>query len=468
MGTLNSALALAQQALMANQTALNITSNNVANQNTAGYTREVATWTENDSVTIGNLTLGMGASVGAAASQRDRVLEQRLQQQIQVQSQSQTLEDALNQVQNIFALSSSSGSASTTTLGSALNNFYNALSSLTGNPSDSATRQKVISAASNLVGAFNTPANQMAGVSADLDKQVSGYVDTVNGLLSTIATLNQKISSTSPNADAGVLEDQRQQAIAQLSQYVGLDQITNENNQITLTTTNGAVLVSGAQAYSMGKTTVGGETHILAGIPATDVTSGLTGGAIGGALQARDQMLPQYQSSLDELAFDVATQVNQTNALGLDGNGNPGGNIFQLPATASGAAALIGMATTDPQAIAAAAVGEGSTGTGNAQLLAGLSSSASVAGTTPLEFLTSLLGQIGNASASAASDNTTQQATLSQLKSQRNSLSAVSLDEEAANLTQYQRAYEAAAKLFSITDEMMATALNLGVTTAVS
>ena len=93
MGTLNSALALAQQALMANQTALNITSNNVANQNTPGYTREVATWTENDSVTIGNTTLGTGASVGTAASQRDRVLEQRLQQQIQVQSQSQSLED---------------------------------------------------------------------------------------------------------------------------------------------------------------------------------------------------------------------------------------------------------------------------------------------------------------------------------------------------------------------------------------
>jgi flagellar hook-associated protein 1 FlgK len=468
MGTLNSALALAQQALTANQTALNITSNNVANQNTPGYTREVATWTENDSVTIGNLTLGTGASAGAAVSQRDRILEQRLQQQIQVQSQSQTLEDALNQVQSIFALSSSSSSASSTALGTALSNFYNALSSLTANPSDSSTRQKVISAATNLVGAFNSTANQMAGISTDLDRQVSGYVDTVNGLLSTIATLNQKISSTSPNTDAGVLEDQRQQAIAQLSQYVGLDQITNEDNQITLTTTNGAVLVSGSQAYAMSKSVVGGKTDIVAGIPATDVTADLTGGAIGGALQARDQLLPQYQNALDELAFDVATQVNQTNSLGLDGNGNPGQAIFQLPSSAAGAAALIGMATTDPQSIAAAAVGEGATGTGNAQLLAGLGSSASVAGSTPLDFLTGLLGQIGNAAASAASDNTTQQTTLSQLRSQRNALSAVSLDEEAANLTQYQRAYEAAAKLFSITDEMMASALNLGVTTAVS
>lgn len=468
MGTLGSALALAQQALMANQTALNITSNNVANQNTPGYTREVAVWQENDSVTIGNITLGQGANVGQAASQRDRILEKRVQQQTQVQAQSQSLEDALNQVQSIFGLSSSSSSASTTALGTALNGFYNALSSLTANPSDSATRQKVISAASNLVGAFNSASNQMAGVASDLNQQVSGYVDNVNGLLSTIATLNQKISTTSPNGDAGVLEDQRQQAIAQLSQFIGLDQITTENNQITLTTTDGSVLVSGGDSYAMSTSQVSGNTHITAGIPPKDITGSLTGGALGGTLEARDQLLPQYQSSLNELAYDIATQVNQVNAQGLDGNGNPGGAIFQLPPTANGAAALIGMATTDPKSIAAAAVGEGSTGSSNALLLAGLANGTTVSGQTPLEFLTSLMGQIGSAASAASSDNTVQQATLSQLTSQRNALSGVSLDEEAANLTQYQRAYEAAAKLFSITDEMMASALNLGVTTAVS
>jgi flagellar hook-associated protein 1 FlgK len=468
MGTLNSVLALAQQALMANQAALNITSNNVANQNTPGYTREVVTWQENDSVTIGSVMVGGGVSVGAAASQRDRILEKRVQQQIQTQGQSQTLEDALNQIQSIFGLSSSSSSASSTALGSALNDFYNALSSLTANPADTATRQKVLSAASNLVGAFHSASNQMAGVAEDLNQQVSGYAGTVNGLLSTIATLNQKISSTSPNSDAGVLEDQRQQAIAQLSQYIGLDQITNEDNQITLTTTNGALLVSGAQSYAISTTQVSGKTHLLAGIPATDVTAGLTGGALGGALEVRDQLLPQYQSALDQLAYDAATKVNQVNEQGLDGNGAPGQAIFDLPASANGAASQIAMATNDPQAIAAAAVGEGTQGSSNALLLAGLANGADVAGKTPSDFLTAMLGQIGSAAGAASSDNTAQQATLSQLTSQRNALSGVSLDEEAANLTKYQRAYEAAAKIFSIIDELMASALNLGVTTGVS
>jgi len=467
MGTLNSALALAQQALMNNQAALNTTANNVANQNTPGYTRQVAIWQENDTVRIGNTDLGQGSTVGQA-SQRDRVLEQRVQQQTQTQTQSQALENALNQVQNIFGLSSNQDSASTTALGSALNDFYGALSSLTANPSDSAARQKVISTAQNLVGQFNSASNQMASVSNDLNQQASGDVDAINGLLGTIATLNKKIASASPNSDAGTLEDQRQQAITQLSQYIGLDQITNEDNQITLTTTGGALLVSGGDSYKVSTTSVLGKTNIMAGNPPKDVTDNLTGGDLGGVLQVRDKMLPQYQNALDELAYEVGNQFNQINELGLDGNGNAGQAIFDLPGSSAGAAGQIGMATTDPQAIAAAATGEGATGASNAQKLADLATSATVSGKTPSDFLTTLMGEIGTDTAAASSDNTAQQGILSQLTSQRNSLSGVSLDEEAANLTQYQRAYEAAAKIFSITDEMMAAAINLGVTTTVS
>lgn len=468
MGTLTSLMGLAQQALMANQAALNVISNNVANQNTPGYTRQVVNLQQNDSVTIGNLVVGGGVSAGQAISQRDRVLEQRVQQQTQVQAQSQALSDALNQVQNIFGLSSTSTSASSTQLGSALDSFFNAVSSLTANPADTPTRQKVISAAQSLVSAFNSASNQMAAALPSLNAKVSGDVSGINGLLSTIASLNQKIASTSPNGDAGTLEDQRQQAIAQLSQYVGLNQITNENNQITLTTTNGVVLVSGGQANALNTAQVAGVTHVMAGTPPSDITAGLRGGDLGGVLQARDGIIPQYLSALDQLAYQVGRQVNQINAQGLDANGNPGQAIFKIPSSASGAASQIAMATTDPNAIAAAATGEGATGSSNAQLLAGLATGTSFSGTSPSGSLTNLLGQIGSAASAAATDNTAQQATLSQLTSQRNSLSGVSLDEEAANLTNYQRAYQAASKIFSITDELMASALNLGVPSAFS
>jgi flagellar hook-associated protein 1 FlgK len=465
MGTITSLMDIARQALMTDQEALNVTSNNVANQNTAGYTREVVSFQAADEVTLSGSSYGDGVTA-TATSQRNRVLEQQVQQQTQVQTQSSAIESALQQIQNVFGLSSTATSASSTDLGTAINSFFSSLSSLTSNPSDTSTRQNVLSTANTLASTFNSASSQLAQVSSDLNQQVSGDVSQVNSLTATIASLNALITSVSPNSDAGTLEDQRQLAISQLSQLVGLDQISNQQNGITLTTTGGAVLVSGAQSFALGTTQVGGVTHVIAG--GQDITSTTSGGDLGGALQVRDQMLPGYQGSLDSLTYGIGTQVNQQNALGLDANGNPGGALFSLPPSSTGAAAQIQVATTNPAAVAAAGPGEGSAGNTNALALAKLATAAIAGGQTASGFLASFLGQIGSDTAAATSDNTAQQATLTQLTTQRDSLSSVSLDEEASNLTEYQRAYQAAAQVFNIANSIMASALNLGVETPVT
>jgi len=465
MGSITSLIDIAQQALMADQEALNVTSNNVANQNTAGYTRQVVNFQSVDAVTLSGSTFGSGVTA-SATSQRDRVLEQQVQQQTQTQAQSGAFESALQQVENIFGLSSTTSSASSTVLGTAINSFFSSLTALASNPSDTATRQNVLTAANTLAGAFNSASNQLAQVSTSLNQQVVGDVSQVNSLTKTIASLNAQITSSSPNADAGALEDQRQLAIAQLSKLVGLNQISTENNGITLTTSSGAVLVSGSKSFPVSTTLVGGTIHILAGVDGQDVTSNLTGGDLGGVLQARDQQLPSYQNELDSFAFGIGSAVNAQNELGVDGNGNPGAALFSLPPTPSGAAALIAVATTDPNAIAAAAPGEGSAG--NANVLAGLSSAGVMGGQTASEFLASFLGQIGSDASAATTNDSAQQATLTQLTTQRDSLSGVSLDQEAANLTQYQRAYQSAAQVFNIANSIMASALNLGVQTTVT
>ena len=467
MSSITSLIDIAQQALMADQEALNVTSNNVANQNTAGYTRQVVNFQATDTVTLSGATVGSGVTA-SATSQRNRVLEQQVQQQTQTQAQSGALESALQQVENIFSLSSTASSASSTVLGTAVDSFFSSLSALASNPADTATRQNVLAAATTLAGAFNSASNQLAQVSTSLNQQVVGDVGQVNSLTTTIAALNTQITSASPNADAGALEDQRQLAIAQLSQLVGLDQISTENNGITLTTSGGAVLVDGSKSFPVSTTQVGGTTHILAGVGGQDVTANLTGGDLGGVLQARDQQLPSYQSALDSLAYGIGTQVNQQNSLGLDGNGNPGAALFTLPTTQSGAAAQIAVTTTNPSAVAAAGTGEGSAGNTNASALAGLSSANLVGGQTASGFLASFLGQIGSDVSAATTNNSVQQTTLTQLTTQRDSFSAVSLDQEAANLTQYQRAYQSAAQVFNIANTVMASALNLGVETTVA
>ena len=149
MGTLTSLLDIAREALLADQVAMNVTASNVANQNTVGYTNEVVSFQSSDAVTLSGSTYGSGVTA-SAVSERNRVLEQRVQQQTQTQAQSSALESALQQVQNIFGLSSTSTSASSTQLGTDINSFFSSLSALTSNPSDTATRQSVLSAANTL------------------------------------------------------------------------------------------------------------------------------------------------------------------------------------------------------------------------------------------------------------------------------------------------------------------------------
>jgi flagellar hook-associated protein 1 FlgK len=467
MGTLTSLLDISREALLADQVALNVTATNVANQNTAGYTDEIVTFQSADAVTLSGSTYGSGVTA-SAVSQRDRVLEQRVQQQTQTQAQSGALESALQQVQNIFGLSSTSASASSTQLGTDINSFFSSLSALTSNPSDAATRQSVLSAATALAGDFNSTANQLTQISASLNQQVVSDVSQVNSLTATVASLNAQIASISPNADAGTLEDQRQLAIAQLSRLVGLDQISTSQNGTTLTTSSGAVLVSGSQSFAVSTTQVGGNTDVLAGDPPQDVTSNLTGGDLGGILQARDTELPAYSSALDSLAYGIGTRVNQQNVLGVDSSGNPGQAIFTLPVSQTGAAASIQVSATNPGAIATAMSGEGSAANDNATALANLSTANIVGSQTASGFLASFLSQIGSDTAGATTSDTAQQATLTQLTTQRDSLSGVSLDQEAANLTQYQRAYQAASQVFNIANALMASAINLGVETTVT
>jgi flagellar hook-associated protein 1 FlgK len=184
----------------------------------------------------------------------------------------------------------------------------------------------------------------------------------VNSLTSAIAQLNVQIQSTSPDSDAGVLEDQRQQDLSQLSQLIGINQITTENNGLAITTTSGQLLVSEGESYQLTTGTVSGETHFFVGT--TDVTSDLMtgGGELGGYLTARDQDSPTVMASLHQLAYSVSTQVNAANNGGVDLGGVSGTaaaplDIFAEPAAVAGSAATMKVVMTDPSQIAAAALG---------------------------------------------------------------------------------------------------------------
>jgi flagellar hook-associated protein 1 FlgK len=185
-------------------------------------------------------------------------------------------------------------------------------------------------------------------------------------------------------------------------------------------------------------------------------------------LAARDTNIPVVQQQLDTLACDLGTAVNTAQTNGVDINGNAGTAMFTMPSTASGAAANISVAITDPNLVAAAATGEGSSGSSNATTLLNLGTGGTVSGTTPSNYYSSLVSSVGSTVSTMTSNNTAQQANVTQLTTQVTTLSGVSLDEEASNLTTYERSYQAASQVFTIINTLMASVLNLGEQSTVS
>ena len=471
MATLNMAFDIATNALEADQSALNIVSNNVANASTPGYTREVANWQENDPVTINGLSYGQGAQVTGPISQRDRVLEQSLQQQSQLASASNARLTALDQLQSVFSqvttANSSSSTDATNSISSDLSSFFDSLSQLESSPSDNSLRQQVLTSAENLASDFQSASSQLSSQQTSLDQQSTSLVTQVNALTQSIAQLNLEIQSSSPNSDAGTLEDQRQQDLTQLSQLIGIHQIQTEDNGLTITTSSGALLVSEGKSYSLTTGPLGGVTHVF-DAEGNDITTALAsgGGQIGGLLTVRDQDIPQVQSALDTLAFSLGTQVNTVNEAGSDANGNPGVAIFNLTGSSAGAAAAISVAITDPSQIAAAASGLGSSDDTNLLAMANLQSQAIVAGSTPANYFSDFVSTLGSLVSEVSTQNTAQQASVTQLQDQVNSLSSVDQNEEASSLETLEQSYQAASKIFTILDSVMTSALNLGVQTA--
>ena len=128
-----------------------------------------------------------------------------------------------------------------------------------------------------------------------------------------------------------MLEDQRQQAIPSLSQYMGCDRMSTEGNGITLTTSDGAVLVSGGISYAVTTAQVNGTTHVLAGPASQDITQTVAGGALGGTLAARDGQLPAFRVRSTTSPTPSAHQSIRLNTQGIDGNGNLGRAYSTFP-----------------------------------------------------------------------------------------------------------------------------------------
>jgi flagellar hook-associated protein 1 len=353
MSSLLGTMSIAVGALEAQQAGLETTTNNIANLNTPGYTRERPILEEADPILQSGIAYGTGVKLQGIESLRDSILELQISNETQQQGQSQAYVNAMSQAQTLFP-------DDTSGIGQGISNFFQSLNSLSADPSNLALRQSVLSAANGMASAFNGVADQLSAQRSSLDQNVQQAVGEVNQITQQIADINTKLASLSNTAQGyGSFLDQRDNLIEKLSGMIDLS-VINDGAKITLTTKQGALLVADNQSFALSTALdpASGVQHIYEQ-DGTDITGKISGGQLGGTLQARDQTLPALQTQLDSLASGLVQALNTAHAQGFDLHGNPGGNLF-TPVSGAGAAASMAVAISDPTLLAASS--DGSTG----------------------------------------------------------------------------------------------------------
>ena len=233
--------------------------------------------------------------------------------------------------------------------------------------------------------------------------------------------------------------------------FLSLELLRQSDGSLTVLLNGQTPLVVGEIQYTIQADITSASTVSIKDSSGADITSNLAGGRLGGALQAVNQLLPSYQNGLNQLAQGLADAVNGALAAGVDANGAAGAPLFSY--TANNAAATLGVTGITPAQLAAA-TSAAPGGNGNALALSALGTTPGLNGLTFAGFFGALSAQVGRDVTNAGDNQSVQQQLLAQARAQRAATSGVSLDEEAVRLVEFQRAYEATAKLVSVLDEL--------------
>jgi flagellar hook-associated protein 1 FlgK len=311
--------------LRVSQNALRTVGHNIANANTAGYSRQA---TEINSV--GGTQTGIGfLGSGSYTSNIERVVNDFVTGQVR---QDTTLHSELNIYnQNISQLNDLLANESSG-LSQGIQSFFSAVQTASDSPTSLSSRQLVISEASNLADRFNTLATRIDAVEEGVVQGIRAAVSNVNNLTAEIALLNNKIAGFSGGSPNDLL-DQRDNALLELSALTSVSVSTQDDSQINVTVGNGIPLVLGSQQtnIAVGQNEFNPEKPEIVLVNSTitqSITSAFSGGEIGGLLDFQTTVIDPTYNEIGRIATSIADNFNQLQAQGITLDNGYGSNIF--------------------------------------------------------------------------------------------------------------------------------------------
>ncbi|WP_129644799.1 flagellar hook-associated protein FlgK [Peristeroidobacter agariperforans] len=316
--------------LLAFQRALDVTSHNITNANTPGYSRQLPDFQTRTPQFLGGNWVGSGADVTTVNRAYDNFLSSQARSASSAYNQSNTYATQAARVSNLFG-------DSTTGLSASMQKFVNALQAVADSPNSSAARQTMLSQAQTLVDRLKGYDSSLKSLDSQVNASISAEADTITSLARGIADLNKQISSgyaQSGQAPNDLL-DQRDKLIDELSTHVNVNVVKTDGNQLNVFIGNGQPLVVGGDPAKVVATSdpydpTRKRLAVQSSVGTIDITGSIAGGSLGGLLNFRTEMLDPARNTIGKLSVALSDVMNDQHNAGMDLNGDLGGDFFAV------------------------------------------------------------------------------------------------------------------------------------------
>ena len=453
---------IGKRGLLSQQFALNVTSHNISNVNTPGFSRQRAVLRTTTPYNTIQGSLGTGVDVVGVQRYRDIFFDTQYRQESQNLGQWSSLYQGLQSLEDTaFA-----GEPSDNGMSTLMNNFWNSWQDLTTDPENQTYRSNLKEQSTVLVDAFHQKYKFLKDLEQSTNDNITQKVVEVNSLANQIASLNQQISYAElSGGKANDLRDSRDLLIDELSKIVDVNVVEQTTGSVTVYV--GAMTLVEKNTVNYLDTEKEYEEGVMKSTVVWKGTSSavrFSNGELSGLYKVRDEVIPEYTDALNQMAETLVTQVNAVHKQGyaLDGV-TTGIDFFDPNGVTAQNIALSSDVENDVNNIAAASNSNASGDSSNALAIAQLRNSLLMndGSATIGDFYSSLIGVLGSRAKETEDIKDSQELLLTQIENNRQAVEGVSLDEEMANMIQFQHAYEAAAKVISTMDEVMTTLIDI-------
>lgn len=473
-----SAMEIGKRALMVNQFGLDVTSNNISNVNTEGYSRRSVSVSETTPRYTTSGYIGTGSMVEKLRTYREEFFDSEIRKTLAQKAGFASDENILSRVEAVLAEPTESG------MGEVVSEFLNEFETLSQKPENIAERDYVLSLAQTTAERFNSTALSLADSRNEIKNSLESNIKTANEIIQKITDLNKQVVATKSQtgADTQTLIDQRETAIEELSKTLGVS-VTQADNGAVNVYVNGINIVTN-NVYStieLQETVTSGTAERSLSIVKKDNLGNVTGevtpvtGEFASQMKHFNVTLDNVDSSgglsvakeLDDYAGALARKVNSILQGGYGLNeSTPSARVLFTPVLGRVTASSIGVNQELLDDSSLLAISDSPNEPGNNSLalkVADLTKDETFLNSmTPSEYYSTFLGNVGGMSKEAATSSKTTGLVSDQLTSQRESTIGVNLDEEAVNLIKYQKGFEASSRIINTMSDILATIINLG------